>query len=116
MWYILLLIYQRTIPSAINLIYADGDPKVWKEVLDTNLYGVALCSHAAVKQMRETDVSGHIVNINSIAGHKVVNMSPNDYNMYAPSKHGVTAFTEVLRQELIHFKTKIKVSVSYNTY
>lgn len=112
MWYILLLIYQRTIPSAINLIYADGDPKVWKEVLDTNLYGVALCSHAAVKQMRETDVSGHIVNINSIAGYKVVNMSPNDYNMYAPSKHGLTAFTEVLRQELIHFKTKIKVSVS----
>lgn len=65
--------------------------------------------------MKRTEVrQGHIVNINSISGHCVpifgeIPMS----NVYAGSKHAVTAITEVLRQELNYLQnSKIKVSVS----
>lgn len=81
-------------------------------MLDVNLYGTSLCAHEAIKQMREVDDCGHIININSIAGHKLIDINPNFTNMYASSKYGVTAFTEILRQELRNNHSKIKVTVS----
>ena len=52
---------------------------------------------------------GHIIHINSAAGHRV--FSP-QFNVYPASKFAVTALTETLRQELNSLGTKIRVTVS----
>lgn len=60
--------------------------------------------------MREHNIDGHIVHINSIAGHKVPYFPIS--NVYPSSKYAVTALTETLRIELNTLQSKIKVSVS----
>lgn len=73
------------------------------------------CTQEALKLMKESNVDdGHIILINSIAGHKVASSggrSPG-FNVYPASKHAVTALTESLRQELVYLKSKIRVTVS----
>ncbi|EFA12017.1 farnesol dehydrogenase [Tribolium castaneum] len=86
----------------------EGDTKMWKKILDTNVLGLSIATREAVKIMNEKKIDGHIVHINSVAGHTVPNI-PN-INMYPASKHAVTALTETLRQELNHLGLKIKIT------
>ncbi|KAJ8952451.1 hypothetical protein NQ314_007524, partial [Rhamnusium bicolor] len=89
-----------------NLI--EGDVKLWKQVLDTNVLGLCIGTREAVKNMRANNIDGHIIHINSIGGHVV----PYFYasNVYPASKHGVTALTETLRRELTAKKLNIKIT------
>ncbi|KAF2902137.1 hypothetical protein ILUMI_04045 [Ignelater luminosus] len=86
----------------------DGNTNFWKEVLETNVLGLCIATREAVKDMKANNVNGHIVHINSISGHKVTNVPT--INVYAASKHAVTALTETLRQELDSIGSKIKIS------
>lgn len=95
-----------------NLI--EGDTEVWKRVFDLNVLGLCIATREAVKNMKENNVDGHIIHINSIAGHKVLNV-PN-FNVYPASKFAVTALTETLRQELNSIGSKIKITVSKMYY
>lgn len=61
--------------------------------------------------MRANNVAGHIIHINSITGHMVPPMS--DMNVYAASKHAVTALAATLKHELNAIGSKIKITVSY---
>ena len=81
-------------------------------VLNTNVLGVALCTREAFQSMAERKVSGHIIIINSVVGHSVPVMEGVSMGMYAPSKHALTAMTEVLRQELMYKKANVKITVS----
>lgn len=89
------------------------DTQAIRDTIATNIMGVVLCTREAYASMKTRGVDGHIVLINSIAGHKVPR-APGmpSLNIYAPTKHAVTAMTEVLRQELQSEGTKIKVTVS----
>lgn len=95
----------------------EGNEEMLKSTLDTNLWGVVLCTKKAVEIMKRNNVTGaHIININSVAGHSVVSISPvkkQAMNVYPSSKFGVTALTEVLRQEFNHDKLQYKVTVGY---
>lgn len=85
-----------------------GNTSKLREVLDTNVMGLVLCSREAFQSMKKRSVDGHIIHINSIAGHKVP-----DYprlNIYSASKFAVTAITETMRQEFRTEGTKIKVT------
>ncbi|KAK5646292.1 hypothetical protein RI129_004756 [Pyrocoelia pectoralis] len=86
----------------------EGSTKLWREVFDTNVMGLCIATREAVRSMRKNNVDGHIVHLNSIAGHKVCPL-PN-VNVTAASKHSVTALTETLRQELNSIGCKIKIS------
>lgn len=104
------LINNAGIVRMANLIDPDNTAII-KEVLDTNVMGVVLCTREAFQSMKSRNVDGHIIIINSIAGHTVPNMPGVSFNIYAPSKHAVTAMTEVLRLELIKEGTKTKITV-----
>ncbi|XP_062550384.1 farnesol dehydrogenase-like [Armigeres subalbatus] len=91
-----------------SLLLGDDDFQQLRDVIDTNVMGLALCSRKAFRSMKERDVAGHIIHINSIAGHKVPNFP--HMNMYAASKHAVTAITETMRNELIMLGSKTKVT------
>lgn len=84
-----------------------------QSIINTNLLGVALCTREAFHSMRKRQFPGHIILINSIAGHTVPNFGPDlpSFNIYPSSKFGVTAMTEIYRQEFLKYGTKVKVTV-----
>lgn len=70
-----------------------------------------MCTREAVAQMRKSNVYGQIININSGSGH---NVAPRDYpiyNLYPSVKHGMTAFNEVMTQEMKYYKANIRFTV-----
>lgn len=108
-----ILVNNAGIIKTMNLLDADNTDNL-RETIDTNILGVALCSREAFQSMKSRNVNGHIIHINSFAGHKIpyfVGLYPS-FNIYPSTKFAVTAMTEVMRQELQSFGTRIKVTVS----
>jgi NADP+-dependent farnesol dehydrogenase len=87
----------------------DGETEKWKKTLDTNVLGLCIATREAIKVMKANKIDGHIIHINSVAGHKVPNFP--GLNIYPASKHAVTALTETLRQEFNNLGLKIKITV-----
>ncbi|XP_037931617.1 farnesol dehydrogenase-like [Teleopsis dalmanni] len=84
-----------------------------QNVLQTNVMGVVYCTKRAFKSMKEHNFNGHVLIINSVAGHRVKNttaLKSSSINMYAPSKFAVTAMTEIYRQEFNNLGTKVKIT------
>ncbi|RYX86123.1 SDR family oxidoreductase [bacterium] len=67
----------------------------WDRMIDVNIKGVLYGIAAALPYMTEQK-SGHIINVSSVAGHKVRPGS----SVYAATKHAVRALSEGLRQEV----------------
>jgi NADP+-dependent farnesol dehydrogenase len=101
------LVNNAGIAQPTNLI--DGETEKWKKTLDTNVLGLCIATREAIKVMKANKIDGHIIHINSVAGHKVPNFP--GLNIYPASKHAVTALTETLRQEFNNLGLKIKITV-----
>jgi NADP-dependent 3-hydroxy acid dehydrogenase YdfG len=67
----------------------------WDRMIDVNLKGVLYGIAAALPHMKEQK-SGHIINLSSVAGHKLFGGSA----VYSATKFGVRALSEGLRQEV----------------
>ncbi|XP_055380502.1 farnesol dehydrogenase-like [Condylostylus longicornis] len=83
------------------------------EIINTNVTAITDCTRLAFKSMKERNVNGHVILINSIAGHKVLNFGSEidvSLNFYTASKFAVTAMTETYRQEFYQLGTKVKIS------
>ncbi|XP_058835435.1 farnesol dehydrogenase-like [Topomyia yanbarensis] len=78
-----------------------------REVMDTNVMGLVLCTREAYQSMKKRSIDGHVIHINSVAGH---NASFPGVNIYSASKFAVTAITETMRNEFRSEGTKIKVT------
>lgn len=105
------LVNNAGIMNHVNLIDEDNSDAV-RSTIETNLMAPVLCTREAFHSMRRRGVDGHIFMINSTLGHKVYYLvgqtaSP---NIYPPTKFGITAMTEVLRQEFQAFGTRIKIT------
>ncbi|XP_050724033.1 dehydrogenase/reductase SDR family member 11-like [Eriocheir sinensis] len=89
--------------------FTERSPKEWREMMDLNVVALCLCTRESIASMRERGVDdGHIIHINSIAGHRV---NPNKaIHFYAATKFAVTALTEGLRQELREANSNIRIS------
>ncbi|GLV36692.1 uncharacterized protein CBL_02473 [Carabus blaptoides fortunei] len=90
------------------MVAEKGKTEDWKQVLDTNILGLCICTREAAKSMKENTIDGHIVHINSIGGHWVGNFPR--INVYGASKFAVTALTDTLRKEFNSNGSKIKVT------
>lgn len=96
----------------VTKLVEPGNTSLIRGILETNVLGVAICTREAFQSMKQRQVSGHVVLINSAVGHRIPVMTKcGSLNMYAPSKYAVTGMAEVLRQELISEGTKVKVTV-----
>lgn len=108
------LVNNAGIPARGSLT-EEGNEERLKSVLQTNVWGLVLCTKKAVEIMkRENVVGAHVININSLSGHRVMQWSSANMpspNIYPSSKFAVTALTEVLRQEFNHDNKQFKVSV-----
>lgn len=106
------LINNAGIGSDCNIVDANNTDKL-RAIIDTNLTAVALCTREAFQLMQKHNIDGHIIIINSILGHCVPHICIEGLSlgMYPASKFGVSAMTEVLRQEFQLFKSKTKITV-----
>jgi NADP-dependent 3-hydroxy acid dehydrogenase YdfG len=68
-------------------------PEHWREMVLTNVLGVAYTIRATLSALRER--SGHVVITSSVAGRRALQGS-----LYSATKHAVTAMGEALRQEV----------------
>jgi NADP-dependent 3-hydroxy acid dehydrogenase YdfG len=76
----------------------------WDRMIDVNLKGVLYGIAAALPHMRQRK-SGHIINVSSVAGHKVRAGGA----VYAATKHAVRALSEGLRQEVKPYNIRTTV-------
>jgi NADP-dependent 3-hydroxy acid dehydrogenase YdfG len=74
--------------------FLEETPEFWREMVDTNVTGVALSIRAVLGHFRERK-SGHVVITSSVAGRRNLPGS-----LYSASKHAVTAIGENLRAEV----------------
>lgn len=88
----------------------DGNTDDWRRIFDVNVIGLCICTREAARVMKQHDIAGHIIHINAICGHYVTPLPEPVMNVYPASKYAVTALTETLRQELRHFKSKVKIT------
>ncbi len=83
---------------------AGADTEDWRRMISTNVLGLLYTTHAALPIM-QTQGSGHIVNISSLAGRTVRAGSA----IYNVTKWGVGAFSEALRRECVQDHIRVTV-------
>ncbi len=76
----------------------------WDRMIDVNIKGVLYGIAAALPHMQKQK-SGHIINVSSVAGHKVRAGGA----VYAATKHAVRALSEGLRQEVKPYNIRTTV-------
>nr|XP_970056.2 PREDICTED: farnesol dehydrogenase [Tribolium castaneum] len=87
----------------------DGPSEIFRKILDTNVLALTITTKEALKLMRENGDEGHVIHVNSVAGHRVTDVPL--MNVYFASKHAVTALAETLRLDLRREGSKIRVTV-----
>lgn len=95
-------------------IYQDGNltsisTEDFQKTWSTNVLGLTIATREATQNMLKTGIDGHVIHINSIAGHKTFHPGS---AQYSATKHAVRALTNGLRLDLNAMGSKIKVSVS----
>lgn len=77
-------------------------PEDFRAILETNVFGVFYCCHAAIPLMRKRG-GGYIINISSLAGTNAHPLMA----AYNASKFGLNGFSEALMQEVRHEGIKV---------
>ena len=78
--------------------------EAFKQVMETNYFGVIRCIQAILPQMRQNK-NGCIINVTSVAGK----ISNSPLGAYAASKHALEALSEALAQEVKPFNIKVMI-------
>ena len=81
-----------------------ADTADWRRMLDVNLWGLLVCTHAALPLIADSG-GGDVVNVSSVAGRRA-DAGAAVYNM---TKFGVHAFSEALRQEALHAGVRVTI-------
>lgn len=74
----------------------------WDRMIDVNMKGTLYGIAAALPYMKEQK-SGHVINVSSVYGHKVVATGA----VYCATKHAVRAISEALRQEVKDYNIRV---------
>lgn len=89
----------------------DLDLSEIQNIVTTNVTAVMASCKEAVSSMKKHDIKdGHIININSVAGHVVVNIPGMSFSAYTATKYAVTAMCKGLRfdvQRIPGFKIRV---------
>ena len=73
----------------------------WDQMIDVNIKGVLYGIAAALPYMKQ-QMAGHIINLSSVAGHKIFGGSA----VYSAAKSAVRVISEGLRQEVTPFNIR----------
>jgi NADP-dependent 3-hydroxy acid dehydrogenase YdfG len=84
----------------LNSPFRAGLVDEWRTMVETNLLGVLYATHVFVDDLC---AGGDVVNLSSVAGRKARPAT----NVYAATKHGVTGWSDALRQELLEHDVRV---------
>ncbi|CAG0882678.1 unnamed protein product [Darwinula stevensoni] len=91
------------------MFVSEGTVEEWRHMCDMNFVALCLCAKLAVQSMRKLNVDdGHIININSISGHRVP--PTRVVHFYSGKEFAVGAITEGLRREPRDLKSHIRAT------
>ena len=76
----------------------------WDTMIDLNIKGVLYGIAAALPYMKD-QMSGHFINVSSVAGHKVRQAG----TVYSATKHAVRVISEGLRMEVIPYNIRTTI-------
>lgn len=78
----------------VGTTIADGDPAMWRAMLEVNVLALVVGCQAAIRAMRATKSEGNIINISSVGAIR------RDSGVYGATKHAVNCINSTLRKEL----------------
>lgn len=78
----------------VGTTIADGDPAMWRAMLEINVLALVVGCQAAIRAMRATKSQGNIINISSVGAIR------RDSGVYGATKHAVNCINSTLRKEL----------------
>jgi len=87
------------------LLDMDEDITIWREIIETDLTGMAQMTYEVAKRMRDAGKGGSIVNITSNAGaivNKGIHITP-----YSVAKAGANHFTRAMAVELGEYDIRV---------
>jgi len=87
---------------------SSGSTDDWREMLEVNVLALCIATREVIRDMERRAIPGHVVNVSSMAAHRVPGPGS---AVYAGTKFAVRAITEGLRQELRERKSPIRVSM-----
>ncbi|CAB3236662.1 unnamed protein product [Arctia plantaginis] len=87
-----------------------GNLNDFKNIIDTNIYGLIACTHFGIESMMKKNGFGQIININSICGHYMPPFAEPKINLYITSKRVMTVLNTLLKNEFKSLNRKIKVT------
>lgn len=110
------LLNNAGITRQTELVAPNNTEKI-RQVIDTNVMGVLWCTREAFQRMHKRGNEGHILIINSLAGQQVLNFIDvlPSFNIYPATKFAITAMTETYRQEFQLHKSKVRITVSFES-
>ncbi|CAD7079056.1 unnamed protein product [Hermetia illucens] len=97
------------VASGVQLIGVDNTQPI-RNIVETNVMSVVYCVREAFNSMKKRNFDGHVVIINSVAGHYIPMVPAGSLNIYPASKFAVTAMVETYRQEFANAGTKVKIT------
>lgn len=86
-----------------------------QKTIDTNVMGTMLCVREAFNQMKQDNIDGHVVLLNSVLDHHTPACPFGSINIYSATKCAITAMAETYRQEFSSAGTNVKVTVSISS-
>ncbi|XP_055904818.1 farnesol dehydrogenase [Eupeodes corollae] len=81
-----------------------------KDVFDLNVIATCTCIMQSVELMKLHGLRSHIIIINSILGHRVLELPKPAFNVYPATKHALTALCQTVRQEIRYNKLNVKLT------
>lgn len=90
-------------------IIRDQATEQWREMFDTNVLALEICSREAIRAMQSKNIEGgHIINISSIAAHATPFPK---WTTYFATKKAVNCISDGLRKELGSLNSDIRVTI-----
>lgn len=94
------------IANSFGILDHENPMENLQKCMDVNCSGAIRCARYAFKSMEKRNVHGCIINVNSVAGHQVIDMGDCKLGLYSVSKHALVAATETMRLELNNLRNK----------
>ena len=85
----------------LNSPFRAGLVDEWRTMVETNVLGVLYATHVFVEELCAG--GGDVVNVSSVAGRT----ARPDANVYNATKHGITGWSDALRQELLEQDVRV---------
>ncbi|XP_063705276.1 farnesol dehydrogenase-like [Culicoides brevitarsis] len=79
-----------------------------REIFNLNVVAATICVQETIKNLRKRQAKGHIINLNSILGHRIPDVPRPVFGIYPASKFAMSAINHLIKAEMSYLKAPIK--------